>query len=88
VAVRTLRLLGDGDLAGATDQGLALTMMWPPVTRGDRSVMGPRRSVRPVFGQWPDGTWRFELGTVTEDANATDALVRFALHELAAASAP
>ncbi len=46
--------------------------------------MGPRCSFRPVFGQWPDGSWRFDAASVQEDMNATDALVRFALDELAA----
>jgi hypothetical protein len=85
-AVRLLRRLASDELADATMQGLALTMAWPGVRRGERSVMGPRCSVRPVFGQFPDGTWQFDLGAISEDENATDALVRFALQQLAAAS--
>jgi hyaluronoglucosaminidase len=85
-AVRLLRRLASDELADATMQGLALTMAWPGVRRGDRSVMGARCSVRPVFGQFPDGTWRFDLGAISEDENATDALVRFALQQLATAS--
>jgi hyaluronoglucosaminidase len=85
VALRVLAALDAGDLAKATDQGLALLYLWPPLRRAAHTVMGPRCSVRPVLGQWPDGRWRYGAGSVLEDRNATDSLVRFALASLAEA---
>lgn len=86
VALGVLTALDAGDLAKATDLGLTLLYLWPPLRRAAHSVMGPRCSVRPVLGQWADGTWRYGAGSVSEDRNATDALVRFALSSLAEAS--
>lgn len=85
-AARLLRALDRGDRETATTEGMGLIFLWPAARRGELSVMGPRCSVRPVFGQWPDGSWRFDAGSVQEDLNATDTLVRLALSELAAGS--
>lgn len=85
-ALRLLRALDRGERDGATTEGLGLLYRWPSARRGDVSVMGPRCSFRPVFGQWPDGSWRFDAASVQEDMSATDQLVRFALAELAAYS--
>lgn len=82
-ALALLAALDAGDLVRATEQGLALLYVWPPLRRATHSVMGPRCSIRPVLGQWTDGTWRYERGSLVEDRNATDALVRFALGALA-----
>jgi hyaluronoglucosaminidase len=82
-ALRLLRALRRGDVARATEEGLGIAYLWPRVRRGDRSVMGPRCSFRPVLDQGPDGTWRYQQGSLREDENATDALMRYALHALA-----
>jgi hypothetical protein len=82
-AVRLLRALDRRDGDAATTEGLGLLYRWPAARRSEVSVMGPRCSFRPVFGQWPDGSWRFDAASVQEDLNATDHLVRFALAELA-----
>jgi hyaluronoglucosaminidase len=66
----------------ASVQALALAYLWPPVRRGIPSVMGPRCSFRPVIGQDGSGEWIYHQGSLTEDANATDALVRFALQRM------
>jgi hypothetical protein len=83
-ALRLLRAVEAGDRQGATTEGLGLLYRWPLVRSGERSVMGPRCSFRPVFGQWPDGSWRYDAASVEENRNATDALVRLALAELSA----
>jgi hyaluronoglucosaminidase len=82
-AVRLLRALDRGEREAATTEGMGLLYRWPAARRGQVSVMGPRCSFRPVFGQWPDGSWRFDAASVQEDMNATDTLVRLALAELA-----
>jgi hypothetical protein len=82
-ALRLLRAVEADDRDDATTEGLGLLYRWPLVRRGERSVMGPRCSFRPVFGQWPDGSWRYDAASVEEDRNATDALVRLALAQLA-----
>jgi hyaluronoglucosaminidase len=83
-ALRTLRFVERGDGARATIEAMGLLYLWPSVRRAAVSVMGPRCSFRPVFGQWPDGSWRYDAASLDEDANATDALVRCALAEVAA----
>jgi hypothetical protein len=42
------------------------------------SVLGPRGSFRPSFGQGTDGTWAVLPGALEADGNALDALVRLA----------
>jgi hyaluronoglucosaminidase len=81
-AIRTLRAIDDGDTDRATTEGLGLLFLWPRVRRGQHVVMGPRFGLRPVLGQWSDGSWRFDARSVVEDRNATDRLVRFALAQL------
>jgi hypothetical protein len=82
-ALRLLRALDRDDVDRATGQGLGLGYLWPRVRRSDVTVFGARCSFRPVIGQWPDGSWRYDAASLTEDENATDALVRFALDRLA-----
>lgn len=66
------------------EEAVALAALWVAVRRSPVSVLGPRASVRPVLGQWPDGSWRYHAESVTEGRNALDALVRHALHDVAA----
>jgi hypothetical protein len=82
-ALRLLRALDRDDVERATGHGLGLGYLWPGVRRSDATVFGARCSFRPVMGQWRDGGWRYDGASLTEDENATDALVRFALHRLA-----
>lgn len=89
VAVALLRGLdGDAGLHASTEQGLLLLYLWRDARRSAVTVLGPRLGLRPVLAQGPDGGWRFRAGCVEEDGNAVDALVRLALHELAAATSP
>ena len=81
---RALRALERSNGARATNEALGLLYLWPGVRRATATVMGPRCSSRPVFGQWPDGSWRYDSESVEEDRNATDELVRFTLSEVAA----
>jgi hypothetical protein len=82
-AIRVLRALDRNDGDRAMAEAMGLIYLWPSVRRRPISVMGPRHSFRPVFGQWPDGSWRYDASSLQEHANATDALVRFALGQLA-----
>ena len=41
--------------------------------------MGPRFGLQPMLGQRPDGTWSFQMGSILEDRNAIDALLRACL---------
>jgi len=81
-ALRALQALDRGDREKATNEALGLLFTWPRTRRGRVCVMGPRFGLRPKFGQWPDGSWRYEADSVEEDANATDHLVRLALAEV------
>lgn len=83
-AVRILQRLGHGgaapgddDVARAFQEAMLLAMQWQTVGRGDRTVMGVRRGVRPVFSQDEQGRWVFRADTVEEGHNAIDALARF-----------
>lgn len=82
-AARALRALERDDGDAATIEGLGMLYLWPRARRSNLTVMGSRCSFRPVFGQWPDGSWRYDARSVDENQNATDDLVRFALEELA-----
>lgn len=89
-ALRLLRRLHPGDAgtpsyAAATEQAMALALLWPLARRSAHTVLGERCSFRPVLGQWPDGEWRFDAASLVEDRNAVDHLVRLALAELGAA---
>jgi hypothetical protein len=83
--IRPNRHRGDAapDPSGAVERALMLTVLWQQVRRADVSVLGERLGVRPVLGQDEVGQWVFHRAAVTEDANAVDALVRFALDTLA-----
>jgi hypothetical protein len=63
-----------------------LAVLWQQVRRSDVTVLGDRLGIRPVLGQDDAGRWVFDRDAVTEDANAIDALVRFSLDALAAAT--
>jgi hyaluronoglucosaminidase len=82
-ALKLLRALERDDVERATAHGLGLGYLWPRVRRADETVFGARCSFRPVISQWPDGSWRYDGASLTEDENATDALIRFALARLA-----
>jgi hypothetical protein len=82
IGTSALRALGAArveDVEHALYGAFALAAQWPAVRRGAVSVMGPRCSFRPVLGQRVDGRWVFDTASLTEDANAIDALVRHAL---------
>jgi hyaluronoglucosaminidase len=85
-ATKALDAVDRGDRDAATRHGFALLFGWGEVRRGDVAVMGPRFSLRPVFGQWPDGSWCYDERSVEEDLNATDELVRLALADVGALS--
>jgi hypothetical protein len=76
VGLAALRLHRSGgeDLASA----FAVMQRWPEVRRAEVSVLGPRGSFRPSFGQGTDGTWAVLPGALEADGNALDALVRLA----------
>ena len=73
----------DEAAGGRTGAELALlvALEWAQVQRSKVTVMGPRRSVRPVISQDRDGGWVFHREAVQADANAVDDLVRVALDE-------
>jgi hypothetical protein len=60
----------------ALDRGFAIGVVWAAVRRAERSVMGPRFGLQPMLGQRPDGTWSFHEGSILENRNAIDALLR------------
>ena len=61
---------------------LGMAARWQASRRSTVTVFGPRCSIRPMFGQAVDGTWRVEHGAVEHDDNAIDDLVRLALASL------
>lgn len=78
------------DLVTVGETALALAARWPAARRAEVSVLGARCGVRPVMGQWPDGSWAFRSASVTTGANALDAVVGLALEaaDAVVASAP
>jgi hyaluronoglucosaminidase len=82
--LRTLDVATDApfDHTAAVHQALAVGWIWGQVVKAPVSVFGPRLSLRPVLAQWPDGEFAYRGASVTEDANAIDALCRFALARL------
>jgi hypothetical protein len=86
--IRPNRHRGDAppDPAAAVERALMLAVLWQQVRRSDVTVLGDRLGIRPVLGQDDAGRWVFDRDAVTEDANAIDALVRFSLDALAAAT--
>lgn len=70
------------DRKKAVENAMACAVLWPVARRGAPSVMGPRCAFRPVLAQWPDGEWRYRAASLSEDANAIDLLVRYALATL------
>jgi hyaluronoglucosaminidase len=55
VGLAALRLLD----RGAVDDLIDVMFRWPALSRSRVSVMGPRRSFRPVWGQTEDGSWSY-----------------------------
>jgi hypothetical protein len=87
LGLQALRVIGAArveDVDHALYGAFGLAATWPPVRRADRTVMGARCSFRPVLTQREDGRWAFDRASLTEGANAIDALVR---HAVDAASA-
>ncbi len=60
-------------------QAFRVASAWPAVRRAVPSVFGPRLAVRPAVQQTASGVWAWRPDAITEDANATDDLVRLAL---------
>lgn len=84
-AMRVIDALGEGDLAAAHGHALGVVFAWPGVRRSAVTVMGARCSIRPVMTQDRDGGWVLQPGARSEDENAIDHLVRFALDRLTGA---
>lgn len=70
----------DGDRS--VEKVLAVAASWQASRRAKVTVFGPRCSLRPVFGQAPDGTWEVDRSSVQVDQNAIDDLVHLALATL------
>ena len=85
-AVRLVDLAHEERFGAAIELAFTVGVLWAAARRSDVSVMGTRFGLQPALGQRPDGTWSFGAESVIEDANATDALVRAALRELATRS--
>jgi hypothetical protein len=69
----------NGKFSKALDQAFAVGVIWASVRRADKSVMGSRFGLQPMLGQRLDGTWSFQIGSILEDRNAIDALLRACL---------
>jgi hypothetical protein len=82
-ALRAISAARVHDVDHALYGAFALSGSWPAVRRSATTVMGPRCSFRPVLTQRADGRWAFDTASLTEDANAIDALVRYALDSCA-----
>ncbi|MGK2950289.1 MAG: beta-N-acetylglucosaminidase domain-containing protein, partial [Acidimicrobiales bacterium] len=67
----------DGDRS--VEKVLAVAASWQASRRAKVTVFGPRCSLRPVFGQAPDGTWQVDAASIQADENAIDDLVHLAL---------
>ncbi|MEZ5142773.1 MAG: beta-N-acetylglucosaminidase domain-containing protein [Acidimicrobiales bacterium] len=74
------------DHAGAVQHALLVGWVWREVARSPVTVFGPRLSLRPVLAQWPDGEFAYRSASLDQGRNAVDALCRFALDRLAAAT--
>jgi hyaluronoglucosaminidase len=71
------------DPKGAFERGIGMVLEWQGVRRGDKSVMGPRDSIRVMFSQDEQGEWLLHREAVQENQNAVDSLVRLTLDQLA-----
>jgi len=69
-----------GGRAGA-ELALLVAIEWAQVRRAKVTVMGPRRSVRPVISQDTAGEWVFHREALDQEANAIDHLVSTVLEE-------
>jgi hypothetical protein len=77
-ALRVINAAKVDDVDHALYGAFAVATLWPPVRRGQATAMGARCSIRPVLTQRADGRWAFDASSLTEGANAIDALVRYA----------
>ena len=67
------------DSTSAAQHAVALAALWPGIRRAERTVLGPRCSVRPVLSQDAGGEWEFHLSSVERGHNALDRLIEVAL---------
>jgi hypothetical protein len=84
---------GRGRAAPASEEDVLLGAMklmdrWPALRRSPVSVLGVRLGFKPAFVQRPDGGWAYAPAALEEGDNALDVLVRVALDEAAAMTAP
>jgi hypothetical protein len=83
VGLAALRLLDGAQSPGPQLDALVEVMFrWPALSLSGLTVMGPRRSFRPAWGQTADGEWTYRPASLQEGQNAIDALVRRALEAL------
>jgi len=78
-ALKLVDLARAGEFVRAIDQAFAVSIVWQSVRRTDKTVMGSRFGLQPMLGQRPDGTWSFHSGSIVENRNAVDALLRACL---------
>ena len=67
---------------------VGVAVRWPEIKRGTPSVMGPRLGLKVAFGQSSTGSFAVRPGMITEDACATDELVREVVKEAEQLGAP
>lgn len=67
---------------------MSVAVRWRGLRRAEHSVFGPRLGLKVAFGQASTGGFAIRPGMVTEDGNATDALVRAAIAEAEVLGAP
>lgn len=67
---------------------MSVAVRWKGLRRAEHSVFGPRLGLKVAFGQASTGGFAIRPGMVTEDGNATDALVRAAIAEAEILAAP
>ncbi|HVN50646.1 MAG TPA: beta-N-acetylglucosaminidase domain-containing protein, partial [Acidimicrobiales bacterium] len=79
LAVRLLRRRADDPDAATGELSMAVALTWQALRRAPITVMGARCSVRPMLWHDAHGDWHWDPASVTSDANAIDALVRFSL---------
>jgi hypothetical protein len=75
-ALRLVELAHQGRVERGIEHAFGVGLIWAAVRRAPQSVLGPRFGLQPVLGQRPDGTWSFDPGSILEDRNAIDALLR------------
>ena len=78
-ALKLVDLARSGEFVQAINQAFAVSIVWQAVRRADKTVMGSRFGLQPMLGQRADGTWSFHTGSIVENRNAVDALLRACL---------